>query len=127
MKRLGCGTLSDCKKQWVFFFFFVWEVYLVLSGSSVELILRAYLFCWFCCLMCFFNPLISWLPAPSPLCSLLEAARVTLVVGRGKSQYSLSLHALYPSSPLSCPYRADPHEGKNLFTLFIQCHRPEPQ
>lgn len=75
----------------------------------------------------FINPLVSWLPAPSPLCSLLEAARVTLVVGRGKSQYCLSLHALSPSSPLSCSYRAGPHEGSNLYTLFIQCHRQEPQ
>lgn len=30
--------------------------------------------------MSFFNPLVSWLPAPSPLCSLLGAARVTLVM-----------------------------------------------
>lgn len=34
----------------------------------------------------FIKPLVPWLPASPPLCSLLEATRVSLVTGRGKGQ-----------------------------------------
>jgi len=38
------------------------------------------------CIFVFIKPLVSRLPASLPLCSLVEATEVSLVMGKGKSQ-----------------------------------------
>lgn len=55
------------------------------SDCFVELILRAYLFCWFCHTFAFIS-LILWLPVSPLMCSLLDATKLSLEMGKNKHQ-----------------------------------------